>query len=259
MTRPLIGITAFHQILESRFPTHICGVGNPRAVGEVAGGVPLIIPGEPAVYDIPQLVDLLDGLVLTGARPNVHPSHYGEEETSAHGPFDRGRDDLFLPMTRAMIAAGKPVFGICRGIQEMNVAFGGTLDPEIGQLDGRLNHRMPKDEMDLDVIFRRRHRVTFREGGAFHRLLGVTETVTNSLHGQAVRTPGPRVIVEGTAEDGTIEAIAVEGATSFALGVQWHAEYEPMADPVSRALFTAFGDAARGAMAARSERSAVTA
>ena len=253
MTRPLIGITAFRHILEERFPTHICGAANPRAVSEVAGGVPLIVPGEPEAYDIAQLVDLLDGLVLTGARPNVHPSHYGEEETEGHGPFDRGRDDLFLPMTRAMVAAGKPVFGICRGIQEMNVAFGGTLHPEVGGLEGRLNHRMPRDEMDLDVIFRRRHRVTFREGGAFHRLLGVTETVTNSLHGQAIWTPGPRVLVEGTAEDGTVEAIAIEGATSFALGVQWHAEYEPIADPVSRALFEAFGNAARAARAARAE------
>ncbi len=257
MSRPLIGISAFAHLLEDRFPVHISGVRNSQAVAEVTGGMPLIVPGEPSAYEVPELVGLLDGLLLTGARPNVHPSHYGEEETEGHGPFDRGRDDLFIPLTRAMIAAGKPVFGVCRGIQEMNVAFGGTLYPEVGALDGRLNHRMPKDEMDPAVIFRQRHRVTFREGGAFHRLLGVTETVTNSLHGQAVREPGPRVVAEGIAEDGTIEAIAIQGAARFALGVQWHAEYEPAADPVSRALFTAFGDAARAAQAARTGRPAV--
>ncbi|HUF55685.1 MAG TPA: gamma-glutamyl-gamma-aminobutyrate hydrolase family protein [Thermohalobaculum sp.] len=252
MSRPLIGISAFAHLLEDRFPVHISGVRNSQAVAEVTGGMPLIVPGEPGAYGTAELVELLDGLLLTGARPNVHPSHYGEEETEGHGPFDRGRDDLFIPLTRAMVAAGKPVFGVCRGIQEMNVAFGGTLYPEVSGLEGRLNHRMPKDEMDVDVIFRRRHPVRFREGGAFHRLLGLTETVTNSLHGQAVREPGPRVVVEGWAEDDTIEAISIEGATSFALGVQWHAEYEPATDPVSRALFTAFGDAARRARAARS-------
>jgi putative glutamine amidotransferase len=177
----------------------------------------------------------------------VHPSQYGHEETEGHGPFDPGRDAVTLPLIRAMIETGKPVFGICRGIQEMNVAFGGTLYPEVGALPGRMNHRMPKGETDPEVIFRKRHIVTFREGGAFHRLLGHTAAVTNSLHGQAVWEPGPRVVIEGWAEDGTVEAVSISGAASFALGVQWHAEYDAARDPVNRALFAAFGEAARAA------------
>jgi len=148
-----------------------------------------------------------------------------------------------------MIEAGKPVFGICRGIQEMNVAFGGTLHPEVRDLPGRMNHRMPVGEKDPEVIFEKRHSVSFREGGVFHHLFGTTAAVTNSLHGQAVWEAGPRVVIEGHAGDGTVEAISIEGAASFALGVQWHAEYDPVGDPVNRALFAAFGAAARAVVA----------
>jgi len=243
--RPLIGVTAFRHLIDDTFEAQICGNRTPEAVVEVCGALPLILPGMPAIAETGELVELLDGLVLTGARPNVHPSFYGHDETEAHGPFDLGRDNLVLPLVRGMVAAGKPVFGICRGIQEMNVAFGGTLHPEVGDLPGRMRHRMPKGEKDHEVIFRPRHRVEFREGGPFHHLFGTTAAVTNSLHGQAVWEPGERVIIEGRAEDETVEAISIEGAESFTLGVQWHAEYDAVNDPVNRALFAAFGAAAR--------------
>ena len=249
--RPLIGVTAFLHRIDDAFDAQICGNRTPEAVAEVAGGLPLILPGLPATASTSELVELLDGLVLTGARPNVHPSFYGHDETEAHAPFDLGRDNLVLPLTRAMIEAGKPVFGICRGIQEMNVAFGGTLHPEVGDLPGRMRHRMPKGEKDHEVIFAKRHKVTFREGGPFHHLFGTTAAVTNSLHGQAIWEPGEQVVIEGHAEDETVEAISVEGATSFALGVQWHAEYDAVEDPVNRALFAAFGAAAREVSAVR--------
>ena len=249
--RPLIGITAFKHTVDGRFDAEVCGQRNVEAVVEVAEGAPLILPGAPEALGTERLLGLLDGLVLTGGRPNVHPRFYGEAATERHGAFDEGRSEVMIPLIRAMIAAGKPVFGLCLGIQEMNVAYGGTLHPEIRDEPGKLNHRMPPDEVDPAVIFRQRHVVTFREGGAFHRLLGATQTTTNSLHGQAIWTPGARVAVEGVAEDGTIEAIAIEGAASFALGVQWHAEYEAAADPVSRRLFESFGAAARAARDAR--------
>ena len=251
MARPVIGVTAYRHVIDGRFGAQICGERTPEAVAQVADGLPLILAGMPDAASTGELIELLDGLVLTGARPNVHPEFYGEAETDAHGPFDRGRDGVALPLLRAMIEAGKPVFGICRGIQEMNVAYGGTLHPEIRDLPGRLNHRMPKDESDHTVIFRKRHKVRFREGGAFHRLLGVTETVTNSLHGQAVWIAGQGIVIEGRAEDDTIEAISIEGARRFALGVQWHAEYEAAVDPVSRALFQAFGEDARAVQRSR--------
>jgi len=249
--RPLIGVTAFLHRVDDQFEADVCGIRTPEAVAEVAGCAPLILPGRPDALATGHLLDLLDGLVLTGGRPNVHPRHYGAEDDGRYGHFDEGRTALVLPLIRSMIAAGKPVFGLCLGIQEMNVAFGGTLHPEIRDEPGRLNHRMPKGEKDPEVIFAKRHRVRFREGGAFHRLLGLSETTTNSLHGQAVWRPGARVVVEGLCEDGTVEAISIEGAESFALGVQWHAEYEAAVDPVSRALFAAFGDAAQAAQAAR--------
>jgi putative glutamine amidotransferase len=256
MTRPVIGVTAFAHLLEDTFGVQVCGDRTPEAVAEVSGGIPLILPGLPGAASTGELLELLDGLVLTGARPNVHPAHYGEAETEAHGPFDRGRDDVTLPLLRAMIEAGKPVFGICRGIQEMNVAYGGTLHPEIRDVPGRLNHRMPKGEKDLSVIFAPRHVVRFREGGAFERLLGLREAMTNSLHGQAIWSAGSRVALEGHAEDGTVEAVAIEGARRFALGVQWHAEYDAGTDPVNRALFEAFGADAREAAEARRRRGA---
>lgn len=247
--RPRIGVTAFLHRIEDTFEAQICGNRTPEAVIEVCDAMPLILPGMPAMAETGELVELLDGLALTGARPNVHPSFYGHDETEAHAPFDLGRDGLVLPLIRAMIEAGKPVFGICRGIQEMNVAFGGTLHPEVGDLPGRIRHRMPKGEKDPAVIFAKRHTVTFREEGPFHRLIGATAAVTNSLHGQAVWEPGERVVIEGRAEDDTIEAISIAGAESFALGVQWHAEYDAGEDPVSRALFAAFGAAAHKAAA----------
>ena len=247
--RPLIGVTAFLHVIDDAFEAQICGNRTPQAVAEVSGGLPLILPGLPGTAETGELVELLDGLVLTGARPNVHPSFYGHDETEAHEPFDLGRDNMALPLTRAMIAAGKPVFGICRGIQEMNVAFGGTLHPEVRDLPGRMNHRMPVGEKDAEVIFAKRHTVSFREGSTFHHLFGTTAAVTNSLHGQAVWEPGPRVVIEGRARDETVEAISIEGAASFALGVQWHAEYDAVNDPVNRALFAAFGAAARAVVA----------
>ena len=249
--RPLVGVTAFLHRVDDQFEAEVCGIRTPGAVAEVAGCAPIVLPGRPEALPTGHLLDLLDGLVLTGGRPNVHPRHYGEEATPRHGHFDEGRTELVLPLIRAMIEAGKPVFGLCLGIQEMNVAFGGTLHPEIRDEPGRMNHRMPPGEADPAIVFAKRHTVRFREGGAFHRLLGVTEAVTNSLHGQAIWRPGERVTVEGVAEDGTIEAISIEGAASFALGVQWHAEYEAGADPMHRRLFEAFGGAVHAARAAR--------
>lgn len=245
--RPVIGVSGSRVMAESTYAVQAAGERNLEAVAEVADCLPLVIPGLANPADIGHLLDLCDGFLLTGGRANVHPSHYGEEPTEAHGSFDEARDALTLPLVRAAVAAAKPVFGICRGIQEMNVARGGTLYPEVGALPGRMRHRMPAGCTDHVVIFERRHLVRFRPGGALHRLLGVTETMTNSLHGQAVATPGAGVIVEGWAEDETVEAISLADAPGFALGVQWHAEYEAGADPISARLFRAFGDAARAA------------
>ena len=155
---------------------------------------------------------------------------------------------MALTLIRASVERGVPLFGICRGLQEMNVAFGGSLHPEIRELPGRMNHRMPRLENgeihpDPTVVFADRHDVDLTPGGAFAKILGCEKIRVNSLHGQGILEPGKRVLIEGVAEDGTIEAIRIAGASGFALGVQWHAEYDPHRNPINRALFKAFGEA----------------
>jgi len=224
------------------------GERNLRAVAEVAGALPLMFAGSPDITDVGALLDAVDGVVLTGARANVHPTRFRTEPDPRHEPYDLLRDDVALALSKACVARGIPLFGICRGLQEMNVAFGGSLHPEIRELPGRMNHRMPRLENgeihpDPNVIFADRHDVSLVPGGAFARLFGRETIRVNSLHGQGILEPGERVVVEGTAEDGTIEAIRIADAPGFALGVQWHAEYDPQRNPINRALFQAFGKA----------------
>src|SRR6266700_40738 len=211
--RPVVGVIGNAHRFENRFATQMVGERNLRAVAEVAGALPLMFAGTPEITDISALLD-----------------------------------EVALTVAEACVARGVPLFGICRGLQEMNVAFGGSLHPEIRELPGRMNHRMPRLENgeihpDPTVIFADRHDVNLTPGGAFAKLLGCETIRVNSLHGQGILEPGERVIVEGVAEDGTIEAIRIAGAPGFALGVQWHAEYDPQRNPINRALFRAFGEA----------------
>ncbi|MEM6973513.1 MAG: gamma-glutamyl-gamma-aminobutyrate hydrolase family protein [Pseudomonadota bacterium] len=249
--RPLIGISANLVRIDDLYDAH---VGQDRIVHAVVaptGGLPVIVPATPAGSTAASWASMLDGLVLTGGRANVHPEIWGGEDDGRHGPFDLGRDRMMLPLIRTMLAAGKPIFGICRGIQEMNVALGGTLHPEIRDEPGRMNHRMPPGEKDPEIIFRPRHPVTLDPEGCLARILGTGPIITNSLHGQALWGMAPAIRVEGRAEDGTIEAVSIKGARRFALGVQWHAEYEPETDPLHRPLWEAFGADCRAAMAER--------
>ena len=249
MSRPVVGVIGnAYRIENNRFATQLVGERNLRAVAEVAGALPLMFAANPDITDIGALLDAVDGIVLTGARANVHPTRFGTEADPRHEPYDIHRDDLALALSEACVARGVPLFGICRGLQEMNVAFGGSLHPEIRELPGRMNHRMPRLETgeihpDPKVIFADRHEVRLLAGGAFAELFGCDTIRVNSLHGQGILDPGERVVVEGIAEDGTIEAIRIAEAPSFALGVQWHAEYDPQRNPINRALFQAFGKA----------------
>lgn len=244
MTRPVVGIIGNMNLLNNDYPVHAGGTMNSAAVAQVAGCMPLLIPTDPRFVTVEELLVRCDGFLLTGGRPNVHPEEYGEAETAAHGTFDRCRDAITLPLVRACVARGQPFLGICRGFQEVNVALGGRLDPEIRDLPGRMNHRMPPDGT-IEEKFALRHVVRFTEGGVFHRLLGAVEVMTNSLHGQGIRTAGQGVVVDGWAPDATPEALYVAGATGFTLSVQWHPEWHAASDPVSRPLFQAFGDAVR--------------
>jgi putative glutamine amidotransferase len=248
MRKPVVGVIGNAYRIENRFAVQMVGERNLRAVAEVAGALPLVFAGIPDITDIGALLDTVDGIVLTGARANVHPSYFQTEPHPRHEPYDLPRDELALALSEACVARAIPLFGICRGLQEMNVAFGGSLHPEIRELPGRMNHRMPRLENgeihpDPTVVFADRHDVSLVPGGAFAKLLGCETIRVNSLHGQGILEPGKRVVVEGVAEDGTIEAIRIAEAPGFALGVQWHAEYDPQCNPINRALFLAFGEA----------------
>ncbi|MFK7743419.1 MAG: gamma-glutamyl-gamma-aminobutyrate hydrolase family protein [Roseobacter sp.] len=255
MKRPVIGIISNSYLMNDEYPVHAGGTMNSTAVAQVAECMPLLIPSDPKLVSVSDLLETCDGFLFTGARPNVHPEEYGEDETPAHGAFDRDRDAIALPLIQACVERGQPFFGVCRGFQEVNVAMGGTLYPEIRELPGRMNHRMPPDGT-LDEKFELRHQVEFRNGGVFHQLLGDQAVMTNTLHGQGIKTSGSRVVIDGHAPDGTPEAIYIEGASGFTLSVQWHPEYKAAEDPVSRKLFGSFGDAARDWVAGRSGRAA---
>ncbi len=246
--KPAVGVIGNAHVINDRHAVQVVGQRNMRAVAEVAGALPLMFAGTPDITEIGALLDAVDGIVLTGARANVHPSRFGAEPDPKHEPYDEERDAMALGLIEACVARGIPLFGICRGLQEMNVAFGGSLHPEIRELPGRMNHRMPRLENgeihpDPEVVFADRHEVTLAPQGAFARILGCDKIKVNSLHGQGILDPGKRVVVEGVAEDGTIEAIRIAEAPGFALGAQWHAEYEAQRNPVNRALFEAFGAA----------------
>jgi len=242
MTRPRVGIIGNSYLINDQYPAHAGGTMNSEAVAEVAGCMPLLIPSDPRFLSVEELLETFDGFLLTGGRPNVHPQEYGEAETAAHGAFDRARDAIALPLVRACVERGQPFFGICRGFQEVNVALGGTLYPEIRDLPGRMNHRMPPNG-SLEEKFALRHVVEMSDGGVFHKMLGAREVMTNTLHGQGIKTPGARIVIDGTAKDGTPEATYVRDAPGFSLAVQWHPEWDAINDPVSRPLFQAFGAA----------------
>jgi putative glutamine amidotransferase len=255
MRRPVVGVIGNAHRVENRFQTQMVGERNLRAVADVAGALPLMFAGSPEITDIGALLDVVDGVVLTGARANVHPTRFKTEPHERHEPYDIHRDDVALALAEACVARAVPIFGICRGLQEMNVAFGGSLHPEIREIPGRMNHRMPRLENgeihpDPTVVFADRHDVHLTPGGTFASLLGCETIRVNSLHGQGILDLGQRVVIEGIAEDGTIEAIRIADAPSFALGVQWHAEYDPQRNPINRTLFQAFGEALKTHMRA---------
>lgn len=250
MKKPVVGVIGNSGVVNDRHNVQLVGQRNLRAVAEVAGALPLMFAGTPDITDIEALLGAVDGILLTGARANVHPTRFGIEPDPRHEPYDHDRDAMALSLIEACVERGVPIFGICRGFQEMNVAFGGSLHPEIRDIPGRMNHRMPRLENgevhpDPTVVFADRHEVRLVAAGYFATLLGCESIRVNSLHGQGILDPGKRVAIEGVAEDGTIEAICIADAPAFAVGVQWHAEYDPQSNPINRALFQAFGAALR--------------
>lgn len=215
------------------------------AVGCLPAQLPVIDdPLDPA-----PLLDVAAGVLVTGARSNVHPPLYGAEATEEAGPYDLRRDGSTLPLIRAALERGLPLFCICRGLQELNVALGGTLHAELHEVAGRDDHRSPP-QPDLDARFALKHDVEVVPGGKLAPIVGAGAVRVNSVHRQGIDRLGAGLTVEATAPDGTIEAVSVDGARTFAIGVQWHPEHWVRSDPPSRALFEAFATACRAAQSA---------
>ena len=221
-----------------------------RAIVNGARALPLILPSLDEGTDFDALLDRVDGVLLPGSRSNVEPLRYGAPPSDKALPHDPRRDAVTLPLITATLRHGVPLFAICRGMQELNVAHGGTLIAEVQELAGRSDHRAPVSD-DNDLRFAVRQDVEVEPGGVLAKILGAGTLRVNSLHRQAIGRLGDGLAVEAHAPDGTIEAVSVRAARNFALGVQWHPEYWVTSDAPSRALFAAFGAAIRERAAAR--------
>lgn len=241
--RPLIGIPADRRMVGAH-PFHMVGEKYARAVLEAAEAAPVLIPSLAEELGLDELLQRLDGLLFTGSPSNVEPHRY-EGPPSAPGTLhDPARDATTLPLIRKAVQAQVPVFGICRGFQEMNVAFGGTLHQKLHEVPGHLDHR-DDETQPLEVQYGPAHDVTLEPGGLLRSLSNSDRVKVNSLHNQGIDRLGPELVVEARAPDGVIEAFRVRAARRFALAVQWHPEWRVMSDPFSRALFAAFGQASR--------------
>ncbi len=225
-------------------PFHMVGEKYARAVLEAAEAAPLLIPALAEELGFGELLERLDGLLFTGSPSNVEPHHYQGRPSEPGTLHDPARDATTLPLIRKAVEAGVPVFGICRGFQEMNVAFGGTLHQRLHELPGKLDHR-DDESQPLEVQYGPAHEVTLEPGGLLRSLTSSERIRVNSLHSQGIDRLGGELAVEARAPDGLVEAFRVRAAPGFALAVQWHPEWQVMSNPFSRALFAAFGAASR--------------
>jgi putative glutamine amidotransferase len=240
--KPLIGISCCTKLFGTfGMPNHAASDTYIRATDRLVGGVPVLLPANGERADIETLLARLDGIILTGSRSNVQPALYGGPPHAEGTPEDANRDAVTLPLIRAAVAAGLPVLAICRGLQELNVALGGSLHQRLQDLPDRMDHSTPMHPSPR-VRTGKAHAVRVVPGSWLHRVAGAGEIAVNSLHNQGIDRLAPGLVAEGVAPDGTIEA--VRGlAPGFVIGVQWHPEYDWETDAISRRIFEAFGEA----------------
>jgi len=239
---PIVGVSCNLKV-DGRFRHHTTGEGNAVAVLDAARALPLLVPALGDRLDPDTVLDAVDGIMLTGGVSNIEPHHYGQEPAPGEDVRDPGRDVLCFALVRGAVRRGIPLLGVCRGIQEMNVAFGGTLHQRLHEVPGRRDHRRNR-EIEFEESIAPRDRLRLTPGGLLATWLGAEEAVVNSLHGQGIDRLAPTLAVEALADDGTIEAVSVRDASAFAVGVQWHAEWKPEEHELSRKLFEEFGRAA---------------
>jgi putative glutamine amidotransferase len=240
----MIGIPADRRVLGVH-PFHCVGEKYIEAVARAADAIPVLIPALDELIPVEELLDRVDGLLLTGSASNVEPHRYAGPASDPGTLHDPHRDALTLPLIPLAVSSGVPVLGVCRGFQEMNVAYGGTLWQKVHEVPELADHREDKAE-PLEVQYGPAHEVELARDGVLHGIAGRDRVMVNSVHGQGVRELGAGLAVEARAPDGLVEAFRVRDARDFALAVQWHPEWQVMSNPFSHALFAAFGAAARG-------------
>ncbi len=240
---PIVGIPCDRRMV-GRHPFHVVGEKYIAAVRDGAGALPVLIP----VLDPPippsDLLAAVDGLLFTGSPSNVSPRRYGGAAPREGVLQDEHRDATALPLLEAAIAAGTPTLCVCRGFQELNVAFGGTLFQHVHEIAGRNDHREDHNA-PLDEQYGPAHDVIVQEGGLLSKIVGEQTFRVNSLHSQAIDRLAAPLHADAVAPDGTIEAVSMPGAKSFLLGLQWHPEWRWAENPISREIFSAFGNALR--------------
>ncbi len=240
---PLVAVSTDLKLLAGH-PTYAVAQKYVDPVRDLSGCLPLLLPALGDALPIDAVLDAVHGLVFTGSPSHVEPRHYGEALADPASPADPARDATTLPLIRAAIARGVPVFGICRGFQEINVALGGSLLQEVHNTEGFADHREDGD-LDIDGQYGPAHVVNAVPGGWLHGLVGAPSWQVNSLHGQGIKTLASDLLAQAHAPDGLVEAYSHRHAPGFLLAVQWHPEWQAVNNPVSRKLFGAFGDACR--------------
>jgi putative glutamine amidotransferase len=244
MRSPIVGLVCDRRPIEN-YPFHMVSEMYIAAMRNGAGALPLLIPALDPPLGEADVLASVDGLLLTGSTSNVSPQLYGGHPPRDPSLTDEHRDATAVPLVRKAIAASLPVLSICRGFQELNVAFGGTLHQHVHEVEGRLDHREPDGE-PMDVQFGPAHRVTVVEGGLLSRLVGVRAFQVNSLHSQGIDKLAMPLHADAVAPDGQIEAVSMPAASGFVLGLQWHPEWRWAENDISRAIFAAFGAALHG-------------
>ena len=241
--KPLIGLTADRKFADEHY-WHMAEEHYLSATLEAIGGVPVIVPALHNRLDIPALLQHLDGLLLTGGASNIEPHFYGRTSEQPHSARDPERDATNLALIPAAIAMGLPLFGICRGLQEMNVALGGTLHQRVHRVPGKSDHR-ENTHAPLEQQYGPAHPVAIQPGGMLAALHGEGEVVVNSVHGQGIDELAPGLRIEALAADGLIEAVSLPAAAAFTCAVQWHPEWYPLNTAFCRDLLAAFGASCR--------------
>lgn len=241
--RPLVGVISDRR-MAGEHPFHMVGEKYLQAVCDAADAYPVALPCLAEGFDVLDILERLDGLFLTGSPSNVEPHHYLGDSSEPGTWHDPHRDLAALALIPAAIRVGMPLLAVCRGFQEVNVSFGGTLHQLVHELPDYHVHRENPDDT-LDVQYGPAHEVEFSAGGLLNRITGKTAAIVNSLHSQGVDRLGAELEVDGVADDGLIEAFTVINAPGFTLGVQWHPEWRPLENSVSMAIFREFGDACR--------------